>query len=91
MHNFVGEQIVVIVFEDGHYLSGDSLLKVKFEQELIQNSDEKTMVYNVKLKESKYLNVDEIKFSLLNYTFCFRCINKLRNVSASLLEISAIL
>jgi len=58
MNNFVGEQIVVIVFEDGHYLSGNSLLKLKFEQELNPSSDDKSKVYNVKLKESKYYNVD---------------------------------
>lgn len=54
MNGFVGEQIVVIVFEDDHYLSGDSLLKLNFEQEFNTNPDAKSKVYNVKLKGSKY-------------------------------------
>ncbi len=51
MTDFVDEQSVVIVFEDGHYLSGDSLLKINFEQNF--HPDEKIKVYSVKLKGSK--------------------------------------
>ena len=54
------EQIVVIIFEDRHDLSGDSLLKINLEQEFNQNeakteTDEKYKIYSVKIDRSKLL------------------------------------
>ncbi len=44
---------MIIVFEDGYYLGGDSLLKVNFEHEFNSKSNEKIKVHSVKLKGSK--------------------------------------